>query len=160
MSTRYPDDQDLDSSATTASSESMPSVYVLADWTKRVCAGVVDLAVFLLILSVGSVIGGEGSGFARLTTAIALVFWLWNLWMEGVDGRSMGKRVVGLKLVSVGAAGVVGPRTSLLRGILHGVLDVLPVVGVFWPLWDEKRQTFADKVCGTVVIQSEVTEHH
>ncbi len=41
---------------------------------------------------------------------------------------------------------------SFVRAILH-ILDALPcLIGYLWPLWDSKRQTFADKIMGTVVI--------
>lgn len=43
---------------------------------------------------------------------------------------------------------------AVVRGIAH-VLDALPILlGFLWPLWDAKKQTFADKVCGTLVIKS------
>ncbi len=39
-----------------------------------------------------------------------------------------------------------------LRDLAH-VLDSLPFyIGWLWPLWDTKRQTFADKVVKTVVV--------
>jgi hypothetical protein len=42
---------------------------------------------------------------------------------------------------------------SFVRYIAH-VLDSIPCyLGYLWPLWDAKRQTFADKVIGTVVIE-------
>ena len=41
---------------------------------------------------------------------------------------------------------------SFVRQLAH-VLDGLPCyLGYLWPLWDAKRQTFADKVIGTYVI--------
>ena len=34
------------------------------------------------------------------------------------------------------------------------VLDSLPCyLGYLWPLWDAKRQTFADKIMSTVVVE-------
>ena len=41
---------------------------------------------------------------------------------------------------------------GVLRHFAH-ILDMLPcMIGFLWPLWDAKRQTFADKVIGTFVI--------
>ncbi|MFT3875530.1 MAG: RDD family protein [Propioniciclava sp.] len=38
-----------------------------------------------------------------------------------------------------------------LRGFAH-LLDALPFgLGFLWPIWDRRGQTFADKLCGTVV---------
>jgi hypothetical protein len=47
------------------------------------------------------------------------------------------------------------------RQICHGLKFG---IGYLWPLWDGKRQTFADKIVGTVVIRPaqpkiEATDH-
>jgi uncharacterized RDD family membrane protein YckC len=31
-------------------------------------------------------------------------------------------------------------------------VDSFFLLGYLWPLWDDKRQTFADKICSTVVL--------
>jgi hypothetical protein len=41
---------------------------------------------------------------------------------------------------------------AFARDIVH-LLDSLPCyIGFLWPLWDAKRQTFADKILSTVVV--------
>ena len=46
-----------------------------------------------------------------------------------------------------------GVWLSIGRGILHIIVDALPCyLGFLWPLWDQKRQTFADKIVNTVVV--------
>ena len=41
---------------------------------------------------------------------------------------------------------------AFVRQLAH-ILDGIPCyIGYLWPLWDAKRQTFADKVIGTYVI--------
>jgi len=48
---------------------------------------------------------------------------------------------------------VVGAGTSVGRGFLH-IIDGLPLyLGYLWPLWDAKKQTFADKIVQTVVVK-------
>ena len=48
----------------------------------------------------------------------------------------------------------VGGGTAFLRELAH-VIDGLPCyLGYLWPLWDDKRQTFADKICSTVVVRT------
>ena len=48
----------------------------------------------------------------------------------------------------------VGFGLAIGRQFLH-ILDSLPFyIGYLWPLWDERRQTFADKVADTVVVQA------
>ena len=43
----------------------------------------------------------------------------------------------------------IGGGLAFGRELAH-VLDGFFYIGYLWPLWDAKRQTFADKVCGTV----------
>jgi hypothetical protein len=35
---------------------------------------------------------------------------------------------------------------------MHWVDQMACYVGYLWPLWDNKRQTFADKIMGTVCV--------
>lgn len=146
-----------DRQSATAAPGTPDDVHILADWHRRVYAAFVDFALFLLIVAIGAAFGGVDSVLGRLLTVVAFGFWLWNLWTEGVLGQTVGKRVVGLKLVAVRDAGVIGPGRAIARGFAH-FADALFLVGIFWPLWDEHRQTFADKLCGTVVIQGVTIE--
>ena len=46
----------------------------------------------------------------------------------------------------------IGAGMAFVRYLAH-ILDGLPCyLGYLWPLWDAKRQTFADKIMSTVVI--------
>ena len=38
---------------------------------------------------------------------------------------------------------------AFVRDITH-IVDGFFYLGYLWPLWDPKRQTFADKICSTV----------
>ncbi len=83
----------------------------------------------------------------------SLAFWIWNSCLRaGRTGYSIGKGVVGIRLVSASSGLPIGAGMAFLRQILH-VVDSLPCyLGYLWPLWDAKRQTFADKILSTVVI--------
>ena len=46
-----------------------------------------------------------------------------------------------------------GAGMCFVRQVVH-IVDSLPCyLGYLWPLWDAKRQTFADKIMTTVVVQ-------
>ena len=52
-------------------------------------------------------------------------------------------------------------RTSEQNGTVpvppaQHILDALTYVGFLWPLWDAKRQTFADMLMRTVVVDDSV----
>lgn len=60
--------------------------------------------------------------------------------------------MVGLRLISEATGEPIGAGMAFVRDICH-ILDSLACyIGFLFPLWDAKRQTFADKIIHTVVI--------
>jgi hypothetical protein len=44
-----------------------------------------------------------------------------------------------------------GVGMCFVRELAH-IIDSIPCyIGYLWPIWDPRRQTFADKLCSTVV---------
>ena len=98
--------------------------------------------------------GISGTGFALIGLIyVALVaFAVWNIVIrQGRTGRSIGKSVLGIKLVKESTGDVAGAGLTFGRQVCH-VADSFFMLGYLWPLWDDKRQTFADKICSTVVL--------
>lgn len=104
--------------------------------------------------------GSSSSSASSGTVAIALVLRLvglgilgWNqCYRQGRTGYSVGKQVVGIKLIREATGEPLGAWPALGRQILH-ILDELPLfLGFLWPLWDAKKQTFADKLMHSVVV--------
>lgn len=88
---------------------------------------------------------------------VGLAFLLWNTgYLQGRTGQSLGKRVLGTRLVAMSTGEPVGFGRAVGRQLAH-LLDGLPLLlGYLWPLWDEQGQTFADKVCSTLVVQADL----
>lgn len=86
---------------------------------------------------------------------LSLAIQLWNrVFRMGRTGQSVGKGVMNLYLVDRSTGNPIGAGMCFVREIAH-ILDQIPLyVGYLWPLWDPQRQTFADKVVGTVVAQA------
>ncbi len=81
---------------------------------------------------------------------------IYNRWfLAGRTGQTIGKRVARTWLVSQTTGRPVGPLDAFLRDLLH-VLDGFGYIGYLWPLWDEERQTLADKIAQTVVVRTPV----
>jgi uncharacterized RDD family membrane protein YckC len=71
---------------------------------------------------------------------------------QGRTGWSVGKRTLGIRLLEESTGRPLGTWRTFARNLAH-VLDALPCyLGYLWPLWDTRRQTFADKLVGTVVV--------
>lgn len=74
---------------------------------------------------------------------------------EGSTGQSPGKKALNIRVVREGSGAPLGFGVAFGRQACHYFLDgALCSLGFLWPLWDEKSQTFADKVCGTVVVKA------
>lgn len=124
-----------------------------ANWGQRFLGTLVDGLVFLvpyilvLFSSKAAVLGIIG-GLALIGIAI------WQLIQEGRTGQTIGKKALGIRLVKEATGQPIGVGMAFVRRIAH-ILDSLACyLGWLWPAWDSKRQTFADKVCGTIVIRS------
>jgi uncharacterized RDD family membrane protein YckC len=78
---------------------------------------------------------------------------LWNrTFRMGRTGQSVGKKVMGIKLVEERTGRPMGAGMCFVRELAH-FLDGIAYIGYLWPLWDTKRQTFADMVMSTVVVR-------
>ncbi len=130
-----------------------------ASWLQRVGAAVLDWFVTflptLVVVGIGVAIGhGIGVFIAILGYIGGIALWIWNaVFRQGRTGQTVGKQQVGIKLIREVDGQVVGPGMSFVRQIAHFLDGLVCDIGYLWPLWDAKRQTFADKVCSTVVIR-------
>ncbi len=97
-----------------------------------------------------------GTPFLVLAAVLLLLplgFYIWNVCLrQGRTGQTLGKTVVGVRLIGEASGQPIGAGMAFVRNLCH-ILDSLACyLGWFWPIWDSKRQTFADKVLSTVVV--------
>lgn len=123
----------------------------LATWGQRLGSGVLDYVVpYLPAL----VVSRAAPALSLLLNLAGLAFIVWNKVQEGNTGQGWGKRQMGLRLARLSDGQNVGGGVAVGRWLAH-IVDGLPCgLGYFWPLWDDKRQTFADKLLGTVVVKA------
>jgi uncharacterized RDD family membrane protein YckC len=131
----------------------------LAEWPKRVAAFLIDnvaagLVVFVLVLILGAISDVLGLLIALVGYLGAFGFALYNAYLGGETGQSIGKQQLGLRVVRETDLQNIGGALGIGRYFLH-ILDGIPCyVGYLWPLWDPKKQTFADKIVRTVVLDT------
>jgi len=70
---------------------------------------------------------------------------------QGRTGQSWGKQALKLRLLSESTGQPIGAGMAFVRDLAHIVDSLACYLGWLWPLWDAKRQTFADKLVKTVV---------
>ncbi|MFD9125323.1 RDD family protein [Kitasatospora sp. NPDC059571] len=97
---------------------------------------------------------GAGAVFLLLGGVLYLGALLLFTYLQGVKGQSLGQRAVNIRLVREADGQPIGWGMAFVRQICHFV-DGICCVGYLWPLWDAKKQTFADKIMNTVVVKSQ-----
>lgn len=126
-------------------------------WPKRAGGYVIDVLILIpayIVAVIGLQIGGGFGGLVAVIGYLAAIgIAIWNqVFKQGTTGQSIGKGVLSIKLISEETGQPLGPLMTFVRGIVH-IVDAIPCyVGFLWPLWDEKRQTFADKIMKSIVI--------
>jgi uncharacterized RDD family membrane protein YckC len=92
-------------------------------------------------------------GLIIIGAVAGLVFAVWNTCLrQGRTGYTLGKSVLGIKLIGTSSNGPIGPGMSFVRQLAHVLDSFCCNIGYLWPIWDKQKQTFADKVMSTVVI--------
>lgn len=136
--------------------EGVPLHLPVAGPVPRALAWVVDFALRLAVLMLASMalglLGRTGTGvFLVLLFAI---FWFYPVVFEVLfDGRTPGKRALGLQVISADGAPV-GWRASFVRNLLRTV-DMLPfgyAAGLVASLCDPAARRIGDMVAGTLVV--------
>lgn len=132
----------------------------LSTWGRRVLGALLDYvapaAAAGIIGSIfGSIVSSDSVGSA-VYWVLFVAFVIWNTVLQGGrTGLTIGRKVAKTKLVSEETGQPIGPGMALLRQIAHFVDSVICYIGWLFPLWDSKRQTIADKIVKTVVIDTD-----
>ena len=96
---------------------------------------------------------------SRIFVALGFIVWLaaivwsfYNVFQGGKTGSRWGQKIVGIRMLKEATGQPTGGGFAIGRVFVH-ILDSIPCyIGYLWPLWDSKKQTFADKIMGTVVV--------
>jgi uncharacterized RDD family membrane protein YckC len=139
---------------------SAPSVQRIG-FLPRFGAQVLDLlAMWCLIAAGGAVVWGVLSvaGVGE-TTIVAGVLGVGSLvgvgyWviLHAHGNQTLGKRAIGA-VVTDTQLQPIGYARALGR-LLAEIVSAIPLnLGYLWPLWDRQRQTFHDKLAGTLVVR-------
>jgi len=154
----YPADTGAPAGATPHTGHLAPSPQPLAGFGARANSSLIDYVapVIVLNLLLSLVVATGGVAWRPTPAAVGylvllLGFGVWNSgYLQGTTGQSLGRRVTRTKLVTIETGQPVGFGRALVRQICHGLEFG---IGYLWPLWDGKRQTFADKIVKTVVLR-------
>ena len=104
-------------------------------------------ATFLDVIVVGIVVGllGLGDYFAVWATAYFITFWV-------LRGTTLGGVVMGIKVVRMDDRPV-DWSVALVRGLGSFLSLFVMGLGFLWVAWDPQRQSWHDKIAGTIVVK-------
>lgn len=97
-----------------------------------------------------AITGGVLIGFGAL---VALAITLWNrVFKMGRTGQSVGKKVIGLKLIDDKTGQPIGAGSCFLRELVSSIVNQVIYLSYLWMLWDADKQTLADKAVHSTVV--------
>ncbi|MGB7962802.1 MAG: RDD family protein [Propionicimonas sp.] len=128
----------------------------LVDWPKRALGGVIDyVAAGVVISIIGSVLSNMSTGLGSAANAVLGIGWMLYLGHKsGTTGVTFGRSIAKTKLVSEETGAPIGSMNGIIRQLAHIVDSIICYIGWLFPLWDAKRQTLADKIMKTVVVDN------
>jgi uncharacterized RDD family membrane protein YckC len=126
----------------------------------------IPMIVGIVLIAVGAGPDDSNTGLIAVGLVVTLLGWLgglaFHLWnycvKQGRTGATIGKKMVGIRLISEGTGRPIGGWLCLGRMFVHTIDGAVLYLGYLWPLWDAKRQTWTDKVLGTVVVEGPPVE--
>ncbi|MGC3955386.1 MAG: RDD family protein [Propionicimonas sp.] len=128
----------------------------LVDWPKRALGGLIDYVAPSIIISVlANLVSNASTTLGGLVSAVlGIGWWAYLGYKSGTTGVTFGRSIAKTKLVSEQTGQPIGVGNGIVRQLAHMIDALICYVGFLFPLWDSKRQTIADKIVKTVVIDN------
>ena len=112
------------------------------------------------LIDTGDIVRAMLGGAGTIVTVVALIAWcVITAWLVAANGQSIGKRMVGIKVVRTDGSRASFARIFLLRNVVNGLPNLLPYVGWLYQLVDplliyqESRQCLHDRIADTIVVR-------
>jgi uncharacterized RDD family membrane protein YckC len=78
-----------------------------------------------------------------------------HLWMGNAAGQTIGKGLTGARVIRRESGQSLGAGRGLLRTLGY-IFSLVPFgLGFLWAIWDKDKQTWHDKIAGSVVVRGE-----
>ena len=143
------------------------STRAYGSWIARVGAVIIDSLPTAIVFGVLAAAFGESqttdnsfsfqlTGLPFLVYVVFGIGWFVYNWVirQGSTGQTLGKKMLGITVLSATTQQPIGGGLTFARQIVH-ILDSLPcLLGYLWPTWDRENRTFADMIMSTRVYKT------
>ena len=119
-----------------------------AGFWRRFAGAFIDgviIGVINTVLELG--LKGAGEAIALLVSIAYFTYF-----EGGPTGQTVGKRTMGIRVISLDDGGPIGYGRGFIRWIGRIVSAIVFFLGYFWMLWDKESQCWHDKFAGDVVV--------
>ena len=133
--------------ATTAGAQSGPR----AGFWVRLAAAILDAVVLIVPFAIIIAVFPDAVGVAYVALlAGQLVYYIA---LEGSpSGQTLGKKAVGIRVYDLKQGGQIGYGRAFVRYLGRLPSSFVLYLGYLWMLWDGEKQTWHDKLAGSVVV--------
>ena len=118
-------------------------------WT-RFGAYIVDVLILLVPNIVIAVVLDSPALESLLQIIIGVTYFAY--FEGGPTGQTLGKRALGIRVIDLKRGGPIGYGRAVLRYIGRILSTIVVLLGYFWMIWDPEKQTWHDKIAGSVVV--------
>jgi uncharacterized RDD family membrane protein YckC len=134
-------------------------------YTTRVGASLIDSVLqgfpagiaLIVTISISTNPKYSDSAGVPLTLGFIASFVIWFLnrvVQQGRTGQSLGKKMTGSRVISIQTGELIGFGPNLGREICAYFFNYLCFINLLWPLWDDKQQTWHDKIVNDIVVST------
>jgi uncharacterized RDD family membrane protein YckC len=123
-------------------------------------AALLDVGTGSASFDTGSIVSAMLTGPGTKITVVALLVWVGiTAWLVAANGQSIGKRLVGIKVVRTDGSRASLARIFLLRNVVSSLPNLLPYLGWIYlfadPLliYQDSRRCIHDMIADTIVVR-------
>ena len=115
----------------------------------RFAAALID-GILLTIVSVPLQLVLEPALYYAIAVPLGIAYYV--LLEGGAKGQTVGKMAVGIRVYDLASGGSIGYGRAFIRYVGRILSFVVFLLGYLWMLWDREKQTWHDKLAGSVVV--------
>jgi uncharacterized RDD family membrane protein YckC len=120
-----------------------------ASFGTRFLAALIDAVLVGVVEGVLFGIGGRAAG-QGIGGLVGLVY---SVYFHGSpSGQTVGKHVMNIRVIDFNTGGPLGYGKAFIRWLCSLLSGIVCLLGYLWMLWDPEKQTWHDKLAGTVVV--------